>query len=524
MHLDRDVSGVVVFAGRREANAGLARQAERREMSVTFVAGVTVQGRLADRAELRSRVVRDRTGVLRPDPLGDETVTVCFRVLSREGDRALVEATSEGGARAIRAAFASVGAFVGGDSVFGQVAPRLMLHAKTVSLQHPLSGQPLSVDAPAPWIFEPWLHGRDGVEHVRVSDLAAVIQESASSRFSLWLGGDLDAFRLLHGEGEGLSGLDVEWFGGYAVVWVNDAIPDETVQGVVDALEAFQPLGIYVKHRPRQASRIPDARQAKLVHPHAVRGSDAPELLEVCEGELRYLVRLGDGLSTGLFLDQRINRQWLMDHSRGKRVLNLFAYTCSFTVAAAAGGASHTVSVDISKRGLQMGSRNLDLNGLSDQRHEFVCDDVRRWLERAGRDGQRFDIVVFDPPSFGSSRWGRFTATRDYVELASACMHLMEDGGWLLACTNHRGVGRGRLREWLRDAAARTGRRVVSCREAPVGEDFPCLAGGEPHMKAIACVLGRETGNRPGEGRSSALDRTKERLGRPARVARRGRR
>lgn len=517
-HLDRDVSGVVVFAGRREANAGLAHQAARHQISLTFVAGVTVEGPLAQGGVLRSRVTKDRSGILRPDPRGDDTATVRYRVLEREGDRALVEASSTGGARAIRAVFASAGVFVGGDPVFGQMAPRLMLHAAAVSLQHPRSGQPLAVEAPWPWLFSCWLHGRDGVEQVALSKYPAMIQELAAARYALLVDGDLDAFRLVHGEAEGLRGLDVEWFGGYAVVWVNDTISSRVVDEVVNALGVLHPRGIYLKIRPRQASRVPDACDAKLVCPNAVRGSDAPGPLEVREGGLRYLVQLGEGLSTGLFLDQRINRKWLLESSPGKRVLNLFAYTCSFTVAAAAGGSTRTVSVDISKRALQMGERNLAINGLSDPRHELVCDDVRRWLERACRDGQRFDIIVFDPPSFGSSRWGRFTATKDYVELASACMRLMSDGGWLLACTNHRKVDRKRLRVWLREAAGRVGRRVVTCREAPMGEDFPCPVGGEPHMKAILCGLGEEAGNHQNGGRSSGLDRSKEdRLGRRGR-------
>jgi 23S rRNA (cytosine1962-C5)-methyltransferase len=297
----------------------------------------------------------------------------------------------------------------------------------------------------------------------------------------------IEAFRIVHGEGEGLGGLDVEWLGGYAVVWVKEDAGAGASMAIMDALAPFRPRGIYLKVRPKQASRLES--EASLFSAHVQKGIDAPDPHWVREGDLYYGLRLGEGLGTGLFLDQRANRAWLSAHSRGKRVLNLFAYTCSFTVAAAAGGSSSTVSVDISKRGLEEGAHNLRRNGFSEKNNELICDDVQRWLNQACRKKIQFDIVVFDPPSFGTSPHGRFVATRDYIDLASQCMKLIAPRGWLLACTNRRVITKTKLRNWLERGAKDAGRSIVSWRDVSAGQDFPHWVGGEPHMKAMLCGL-----------------------------------
>ncbi len=518
--LDRDVSGVVVFAASKDARTRLARQAESHPFAITFIAGVELSENLPDRGEGKTVVLLDRRGVMHPARgRGDKQVHASYRVLSRDGSRVLLEAWSPDGPRAIRAVLASMGAVVAGDSALGSaLSPRMMLHARDVTLLHPLSGERLTCVAPVPWSFDAWLHRCEKAEDLDGPNLDRAIQEAAVVRYPLLADGETDAVRLVHGEGEGLMGLDVEWYGEHAVVWVNDQTPEDTVERVLDALTGMAPAGLYVKRRPKQASRVASARDAELVIPRVVRGQDAPEPLTVREADLEYLVHLGKGLSTGLFLDQRLNRAWVRARSRGASVLNLFAYTCSFTVAAAAGGARHSVSVDISKRALEVGAANLARNALASTCHELVCDDVQRWVARAGRSGKRFDLIILDPPSFGTSPWGRFSLVRDYRELAAASISLLEEGGWLLACTNHRGIGMGKLRDWLLQAARSVGRLMLTWQEAPAGADFPVPPGAEPHLKAIRCQIGGKAETTVKVGRSSEPGRTKKRLGRSART------
>jgi 23S rRNA (cytosine1962-C5)-methyltransferase len=143
----------------------------------------------------------------------------------------------------------------------------------------------------------------------------------------------------------------------------------------------------------------------------------------VHEEGLCYEIDFLAGYSCGLFLDQRANRRWVRASKIGK-MLNVFSYTCSFSVAAAAGGA-RTISIDLSKTALERGRRNFTLNRLSLEGHRFIADDAFDVLPRLARRAEKFNAIVLDPPTFSRGRNGRlFRAERDYgrlIEMAFAC-------------------------------------------------------------------------------------------------------
>ncbi|MCB1956730.1 MAG: bifunctional 23S rRNA (guanine(2069)-N(7))-methyltransferase RlmK/23S rRNA (guanine(2445)-N(2))-methyltransferase RlmL [Rhodocyclaceae bacterium] len=155
------------------------------------------------------------------------------------------------------------------------------------------------------------------------------------------------------------------------------------------------------------------------------------------EGGHRFWVNLHDYLDTGLFLDHRLTRAMIEQRARGKRFLNLFAYTGSATVYAAAGGAKSTTTVDLSNTYLEWAEANLELNGLTPERHRLVRADVRRWLEHA-RDP--YDLVFLDPPTTSTSKAmdERFEVGRDHLELVAAVMERLAPGGELLLSANAR--------------------------------------------------------------------------------------
>jgi 23S rRNA (guanine2445-N2)-methyltransferase / 23S rRNA (guanine2069-N7)-methyltransferase len=161
---------------------------------------------------------------------------------------------------------------------------------------------------------------------------------------------------------------------------------------------------------------------------------------EVREGDLRFLVNLTDYLDTGLFLDDRLLRQRVRETSRGGDFLNLFAYTCAASVAAAAGGARSTSSIDLSNAYLAWGRRNFALNGLEAPHHRFLRADALRWLARGG-DGRRHDLILLAPPTYSRSRGmaGEFDVQRDYASLLALCARLLAPGGTILFSTNLRG-------------------------------------------------------------------------------------
>lgn len=190
---------------------------------------------------------------------------------------------------------------------------------------------------------------------------------------------------------------------------------------------------VHVKRRERQRG---SAQYQRLQ-----RG--APELV-VREGGHRFLLNLTDFLDTGLFLDHRETRTVVQRAAAGRRVLNLFAYTGSFTVYAAAGGALRSVSMDLSSTYLDWAGRNFELNRLDPRRHLRVRADVLAYLRTPSSIPEArgpFDLIVLDPPTFSNSKRmdGTLDVLRDHPYLIERCMALLSPGGALLFSTNHTG-------------------------------------------------------------------------------------
>jgi 23S rRNA (guanine2445-N2)-methyltransferase / 23S rRNA (guanine2069-N7)-methyltransferase len=161
---------------------------------------------------------------------------------------------------------------------------------------------------------------------------------------------------------------------------------------------------------------------------------------EIQENGLRFWVNLEDYLDTGLFLDHRDVRRHIMETARGKSVLNLFAYTGTATVYAAAGGAKETTTVDMSNTYLAWAQDNMRLNGFEGEQHQFVRADCLKWLEEAKEDKTRYDLIFLDPPTFSNSSKMdiSFDIQRDHVQLLEQVLALLTKGGKLIFSTNAR--------------------------------------------------------------------------------------
>jgi 23S rRNA (guanine2445-N2)-methyltransferase / 23S rRNA (guanine2069-N7)-methyltransferase len=168
----------------------------------------------------------------------------------------------------------------------------------------------------------------------------------------------------------------------------------------------------------------------------------------IAEGGLKFRVNFDDYLDTGLFLDHRLTRARLRDAASGKRFLNLFAYTGTATVYAAAGGAVASTSVDMSRTYLNWAQRNLALNGLTGNPHTFVQADCREWLQEMAGGRERYDLIFLDPPTFSNSKRmeGVLDVERDHPALIDACAQLLAAGGLIVFSTN---AQRFRLQESL---------------------------------------------------------------------------
>jgi len=185
---------------------------------------------------------------------------------------------------------------------------------------------------------------------------------------------------------------------------------------------------IYLKQRKRKTDRQDQYQKT---------GSEM-EFFTVQEAGLQFKVNLSDYLDTGLFLDHRITRTMVRDQAKDKKVLNLFCYTGSFSVYAAAGGAASVVSVDLSKTYLSWAEDNFILNHLQDEsKNYFVHADVLQYLDELATDN--FDMVILDPPTFSNSKRMKdfLDIQQDHAELINKCLRVMKKGGLLYFSTNY---------------------------------------------------------------------------------------
>jgi 23S rRNA (cytosine1962-C5)-methyltransferase len=223
----------------------------------------------------------------------------------------------------------------------------------------------------------------------------------------------------------------VERYGQDALVsYKTEAARDEILRELEEwARLANQPFErVFGRYLPKEnAERNP---------PRLLSGiEDAPLQTMVLERAVCYGLDFGAGYSTGLFLDQRENRQFVR-RMAPRRLLNCFAYTCSFSVVAGLTGAQ-TLSIDLSKKSLHRGRENFILNRLATDRHRFIADDVLSILPRLARRGERFDAIILDPPTFSRSRSGRaWQVEHDFEELLLAALEIAERDARILLSTN----------------------------------------------------------------------------------------
>ncbi|MEZ4325439.1 MAG: class I SAM-dependent methyltransferase [Polyangiales bacterium] len=583
--LDQETSGVLLFAKARAANPGLAEQFEGRQVEkryVAWVAGdvtrlpaslrledVLVPGRDGRTEVLGSKDARGSRG--RP-PLqgasetrsapgtagagrargerggpaagaGQRAVTHVRRV-KVEGHLALVDVRIETGrTHQIRAQLAARGFPLVGDTLYGgPPAPRLMLHAEELRLRHPLTGAALRLCAPAL------------PDHLRLAGVAperspdalaeafrAALRRAGARRYGLFVEherGVTTAFRLLHEEGDGAPGLAVDVYDEHLLVHLRDEALAAHEDTLLSVLAELGPRGVYLKRRPKQSNTLADTRTEALAPERPAWGepTDEPEVT-VHEAGVPYRVRLGDGLSTGLFLDQRDNRGRVRELARGRSVLNLFAYTGPFTVAAVAGGAARTCTLDVAAPALSWaeaqvsalvarsmrgtsGAAGVDgtpvadaADGADTRRHTFVRTDVFAWLRSQRHDEQRFELVVVDPPTYSKTKRTRWTSGSDWVELCALSARVAARGGLLLLCSNDRRMTPRAFRGHIREGLAQAGRdgRIVDCAlpldfpEPPVG---PTMKSCLVHLDVAPANPG---GSRPRTSSAQPRERSSKR-------------
>ncbi len=266
-----------------------------------------------------------------------------------------------------------------------------------------------------------------------------------------------NAFRLVSG-----PGFWVERYGDTALISVRPEVrPTQILSELCDWMKAaaWSPSRIFC----RQLVRSPGEKDTPVL----LEGDPTAPLNEVVmENGHRFEVDFHSGYNPGLFCDQRANRAYLRE-LKPRRLLNTFAHTCAFSVAAASVGAE-TTSVDISKSFLQRGRRNFELNALPLDQHRFVAEDVPTFLRRLAKRGEAFDAIILDPPTFGRGGSGKtFRVERDFAALLADALELARSGAAILLSTN--------FSEWDADRLANDALRLAPAatfKKIPPPADF----------------------------------------------------
>jgi 23S rRNA (cytosine1962-C5)-methyltransferase len=294
---------------------------------------------------------------------------------------------------------------------------------------------------------------------------------------------DAEALRLVHSESDQLPGLVIDRYGDYLAVQVltlGMEVRSEIVRQAIDRVIA-----------PRGVVRIADSPLRKLEGLALERGvwwGDVPERAEISLGGFQVEVDLHHGQKTGLFLDQRENRVLAQTHARGKRVLDLFCYQGEWAMHAARGGAAEVVAVDSSAPALAAARRNAERNGLVD-RIAFTEASVFDRVRALERQGERYGLVILDPPALIKSRSHLAAGARAYRELNRAAMAMLTEGGILITCSCSHQLEDPLFEQVLREAAraARRPFRVLEWRGEAL--DHPrLLAVAETHYLKCAVL------------------------------------
>ncbi|MDF3012787.1 MAG: methyltransferase [Cellvibrio sp.] len=237
---------------------------------------------------------------------------------------------------------------------------------------------------------------------------------------------DIDSCRIFHGRGRTFPGLEFVTVDFFQPAILITLFFEPPVHWLDELIGQIRPLFTSVNTvLVVQRRYLPNA-------PSEIAWGVLPEPLYARRGKLLFNLHLAQQQNSGFFLDMEPGREWLEQHAAGKRVLNLFAYTCAFSVVAIAAGAEKVVNVDMSSAALNVGRANHQLNGLAKNKSEYVAENLLKSWSRVKKPGP-YELVIIDPPSYQK---GSFIAEKDYAKVIRRLPELMPAGGLVLACLN----------------------------------------------------------------------------------------
>jgi 23S rRNA (cytosine1962-C5)-methyltransferase len=471
--LDKETSGVLVFGKTPQANRSLTEQFALRRVRKTYL---LLTDRTVPGKEFVVRSTLARTGDKYASRAGGELAETRFvpQAGKTAGSAAglVLAAPLTGRTHQIRVQAAENGFPILGDTLYGGTpAKRVCLHAAEITLTHPVTQAPLQFSVPPNFDAD-----------ARLALRRAVIEPE-----------ETNAFRLIHGASDGWPGWYVDKLGRYLLSQSEGPLTERQLAELARLAAEFVILGAYHKVLSR---RVGTATKFEA-SPRLAWGEPAPGPVEILENGVRYELSFTEGYSIGLFLDQRDNRRRLLTghvaagfplsglQDPGSEILNVFAYTCGFSVCAAQAGARAT-SLDLSKKYLEWGRRNFALNSTRPPAADFIYGEAFDWLRRLTKKGRAYQVVVLDPPTFSKSKeHGVFRVEKDLAQLVSAALGLVKPGGVLFASANAANWPAEKLIGSVESALRAANRSIVARHYTPQPPDFPISPAEPAYLKTF---------------------------------------
>lgn len=287
---------------------------------------------------------------------------------------------------------------------------------------------------------------------------------------------DTSSCRVIFGEADWLPGIVVDKYEDILVVESLALGIDRLKMMILDDLkeclaeDGIRIRGIY------ERSDAPVRRKEGLAPVKGFIGEEFDPNVEICENGVKYIVDVANGQKTGFFLDQKMNRLAMQPLCKGARVLDCFTHMGTFALNAGLGGAREVTGVDISEFAVKEAERNAKLNGL-DQTVKFVCANVLDYLPELEKKGEKYDVVILDPPAFTKSREATKNAIRGYREINMRGLKLVKDGGILATCSCSHFMTQELFTKTIAEAARSAHKRLRQIQFNTQGPDHPILWG-----------------------------------------------
>lgn len=311
------------------------------------------------------------------------------------------------------------------------------------------------------------------------------IERALEARSLLGVQDTCSAYRIVNAESDGLPGIIVDRYGDFLVCQFLSTGAEFWKQEIIRHLSELIPVaGIY--ERSDGSGRI---REGMKPSNGVLFGQAPPELVEIHEGPLRFLVDICNGHKTGFYLDQRENRAAVSAYSKGAEVLNCFAYTGGFGLYAHKGGAQNVTNIEISKSALSILRQNMEINGMDPSKMENTSGDVFELLRKYRDAARQFDMVILDPPKFAQSVRQVKKAARGYKDINLLAAKLIKSGGVLFtfSCSGH--IAAPLFQKIVADAALDADRQLQIIEHLSQAPDHPvALNFPEGHyLKGLIC-------------------------------------